>query len=125
MNQSFVNETQTDTEATAQYRSNCSTVLSRILESFVAVLKQPLANVLQNTCSYKCRNIQRKAPVLEFVFSKVAGLQLSCEDSKFFKNSFFHKTPLLAASENSLISQENRFVFLINTTKSGSRLIFY
>ena len=35
----------------------------------------------------------------EFLFNKVAGLQLSCEYCKIFKNSFVHKTPPVAASE--------------------------
>ena len=35
----------------------------------------------------------------ESLFNKVAGLQLSCEYCKNFKNSFFHKTPPVAASE--------------------------
>ena len=52
----------------------------------------------------KFRNIQRKTPVLESVFNKVAGLQLSCEYCEIFKNSFFHKTPPVAAS---YISQKN------------------
>ena len=37
--------------------------------------------------------------VLESVFNKVAGLQLSCEHREIFKNNFFHKTPRVAASE--------------------------
>ena len=32
-------------------------------------------------------------------FNKVVGLQFSCEYSKIFKNSFFHKTPPVAATE--------------------------
>ena len=52
--------------------------------------KQRLADLL-------C-NIQSKTPVLESLFNKVAALQLSCEYCKICKNSFFHKTPLVAAS---------------------------
>ena len=37
--------------------------------------------------------------MLESLFEKVAGLQLSCEYCEIFKNSFFHKTPPVAASE--------------------------
>ena len=53
--------------------------------------KQLLADVLQNRCSEKFHNIQRKTPVLESLFNKVAGLQihiLSSEYCKNFKNSF-------------------------------------
>ena len=41
----------------------------------------------------------RKTAVLEPLFNKVAGLQLSCEYCKVFKNRFFHKAPPVAASE--------------------------
>ena len=44
-------------------------------------------------------NIQSKTPVLEYVFNKVAGLQLSCGYCKIFKSSFFHKTHPVTASE--------------------------
>ena len=37
--------------------------------------------------------------MLESLFDKVAGLQLSCEYCEIFKNIFFHKTPPVAASE--------------------------
>ena len=37
--------------------------------------KQPFADVLQNRCSYKFRNIHMKTPVLEPLFNKVAGLK--------------------------------------------------
>ena len=60
----------------------------------VAVLKnqkQTLAYVLRDGCPQKFCNIQRKTPVLESAFNKVAGLQLSCEYCEFFKNSFFIK----------------------------------
>ena len=38
--------------------------------------KQLFADVLQNKCS-KFRNIHRKKPVLEFLFNKVAGLNIA------------------------------------------------
>ena len=34
--------------------------------------------------------------MLESVFNKVAGVQLSCEYCEIFKNIFFHKTPSVA-----------------------------
>ena len=37
--------------------------------------------------------------VLGPVFNNVTGLQPSCEYCEFFKNRFFHKTSLVAASE--------------------------
>ena len=40
----------------------------------------------QNTCAGVC-------------FNKVAGLQLSCEYYKIFKNGLFHKTPPMSTSE--------------------------
>ena len=43
--------------------------------------------------------------MLESVFNKVAGLQLSCKYCKIFKNSFFHKTSPVAASEKFIIFQ--------------------
>ena len=62
--------------------------------------------------------------MLEPVFNKAAGLQPSCEYYGIFKNSFFHKTTLVAASEKSINFPEkhqgqrrNRFFFLINTTE--------
>ena len=47
----------------------------------------------------KILQYSEKTSALESVFNKVAGLQLSFEYCKIFKNSFFHKTPLMAASE--------------------------
>ena len=47
--------------------------------------------------------------MLEALFNKVAGLKetptqvFPCEYFKIFKNSFFYRAPLLAASENSSI----------------------
>ena len=42
---------------------------------------------------------EENACVEVFFFNKVAGLQLSSEYCKIFKNSFFHKTPSVTASE--------------------------
>ena len=77
-----------------------------------------------NRHSQKSSNIQRKTPVLESVSNKVAGLQFSCEYCEIFKNSFFHKTPPVAASEKFINfpgkhqwQRRNRFIFLINTTE--------
>ena len=62
--------------------------------------------------------------MLESRFNKVAGLQLSCEYCEIFKNSFFHKTPPLAASEKFINfpgkhqwRRRNKFIFFINTTE--------
>ena len=83
-----------------------------------------------NRRSQKSSNIQRKTPVLESVSNKVEGLQFSCEYCEIFKNSFFHKTPPLAASEKyrNFKGQHqrrrcNRFISLIIMLKSGSHLI--
>ena len=75
----------------------------------------------------KIHNIERKTPVLESVFNKVAGvlsLQLSCEYCKIFRKSFFYKTPPVAASEKFINFPEkhqwrrrNRLIFLINTSE--------
>ena len=76
-------------------------------------------DVLKNFC-----NIQRKTPVLECASNKVAGLQLCCEHCEIFKNSFFPKTPPVAAFEKSINFRGkhqwrkcNRFIFLLNTTE--------
>ena len=62
--------------------------------------------------------------MLEYLFDKVAGLQLFCECCETFKNSFFHKKPPVAASEKFINfpgkhrwSRCNKFIFLINTTE--------
>ena len=62
--------------------------------------------------------------MLESLFDKVAGLQLSCEYCEIFKNIFFHKTPPVAASEKFINLQGNingggvlDFIFLINVTE--------
>ena len=62
--------------------------------------------------------------MLESLFNKAAGLQLSCEYCKIFENSFFNKIPPLAASEKFINfpgkhqwRRRNRLIFLINTTE--------
>ena len=73
--------------------------------------KQPFADILQSGCSKKLRNIHRKTTGLESLFNKVpvlSSLQLyskvtpakvfPCEFCKTFKNSFFYRTSLVAAS---------------------------
>ena len=42
---------------------------------------------------------REKKHVLDTLFNKVAGLQLSCEYCEISKNSLFHKTPPVASSE--------------------------
>ena len=57
--------------------------------------KQSFADVLKNRCSQKFRKFYRKTPVLDsLLFNRVAGLGV-CE---IFKNTFFLKTTLVAAS---------------------------
>ena len=62
--------------------------------------------------------------MLESVFNKVAGMQLSCEYLEIFRNSFFHKTPAVVASEKFMNfpgknqwRRGNRFIFSVNTTE--------
>ena len=62
--------------------------------------------------------------MLESLFIKGVGLQLSCEYCEIFKNSFFHKTSPVAASEKFINfpgknqwRRRNGFIFLINTTE--------
>ena len=73
--------------------------------------------VLKNFAIFRTR-------VLESLFNKFAGLQLSCEYYEVFKNNFFYKTPPLAASEKFVNFEEkhqwqkrNRLTILINTTE--------
>ena len=70
--------------------------------------------------------------MLEFLFNKVAGLQLPCNIAEIFKNGFFHKTHPVAASQKLINSpgkhqwrRRNTFIFLINTTELDSMLMFY
>ena len=102
-------------------------LLTAVLQLFLKNQKQSLANVLQNGCSQKFRNIQRKTSVWSLLSIKLqACLQLnfSVNIAKFFRNSFFHGRPPMAASEkfiNFLGKNQWRrrsgFIFLINTTK--------
>ena len=62
--------------------------------------------------------------MLESVFHKVAGLQLSCEHCEIFKNRFFQKTPTVATSVKLInfpgkykCRKRNRFIFLRNMTE--------
>ena len=62
--------------------------------------KQPIADIFQNRCSQKSRNIHKKAPVFESLFNKVAGLKtFSCEHCDFLRNTFLYRTPPVAASK--------------------------
>ena len=72
--------------------------------------KQPFADVLQNRCFKKFRNIARKIPLLKFLFNQVAGLQTcnfikkklqhKCFPANIakFSEQFFYRAPLMAAS---------------------------
>ena len=62
--------------------------------------------------------------MLESVFNKVAGLQLSSENCKFLRKAFLYKTPPVAASENFINFLGNisgggvtDLSFIINTTE--------
>ena len=92
--------------------------------AIIKIQKHQLADILQSRCSSKVCNIQRKTPVLESLFNKVASLQLPCEYCKIFKNSFFHKTLPVAASEKFINFpgkhqpwRHNRLIFLTNMTE--------
>ena len=74
-------------------------LLTAVLQLFEKIKSSRQQMFFKIRCSQKFCNIHRKTPVLEFLFNKIAGLQLSCEYCKVFKNSFFHKTPSVAASE--------------------------
>ena len=65
--------------------------------------------------------------MLASLLNKAAGLQRSCEYCEIFKNSFFHKTPPVAASQKFINflgkhdwRERNRFTLLINTTQHES-----
>ena len=75
--------------------------------------KQPFANVFQNRCYQKFRNIHRKTSMLESVFNKVEGLktcdfikmrlQHTCfpvNTAKFLRTTFFTEHLRTTASEN-------------------------
>ena len=59
----------------------------------------------------------------ESLFNKVVGLQLPAEYCKAFKNSFFHKTPMVASEKflnfpgKHQWRRRNRFIFLISATE--------
>ena len=119
-NQSFAgNETQVDKFRNFNVRNLLINYLNLIKES---IQKQLLTEMVRHTlkCTvnaarflkcvwpfweilhlkgYTFWNIQRKTSLLESVYNKVTGLQLSCEYCKIFKNRFFPKTPPVAASE--------------------------
>ena len=65
-------------------KSFSNTVFSGKIYSYIHILdiiynafykNQPFAEVLQNRCSWKFRNILRKTAVLESIFNKVVGLR--------------------------------------------------
>ena len=72
--------------------------------------KQFFVDAFQSKCSYEFRNIHRKTPVLESLFSKVKDWRpatllqrdstqlFSCEYCEFFQNIFLYRTPPLAPS---------------------------
>ena len=74
-------------------------LLTAVLQLFEKIKSSRQQMFFKIRCSQKFCNIHRKTPVLEFLFNKIAGLQLSCEYCNVFNNSFFHKTPSVAASE--------------------------
>ena len=74
--------------------------ISIILTSFIAKLKNStqMWDVFQKSCSQKFRNIYRKTPVLESLFNKLTSTRvLSCEYYIISENTFFHRTPPVAA----------------------------
>ena len=71
-----------------------------------------------NKCSSKFLNTHRKTSVLESLFNNgVSSTQVfSCEYCEIFKNSFFYRTPPVAASVSSILQEimwqnELRFSF--------------
>ena len=82
--------------------------------SLYVIQKQSFKDFLQNKLFQKFRNIQRKTPALKSLFKKVADLKGSnlikktwtqvfpYEYWEIFKNSFFYRTPPVAASYYSL-----------------------
>ena len=68
----------------------------------------------------KFRNTQRKTPVLDSAFNKVSGLQLSREYCEIFKNTFFHKTPLVAAS---VFSKYEEYLIYFNVLRTFSEAV--
>ena len=74
----------------SKFSGYCFDMNANILRDFQICISVPL----------KFRNIQSKIPVLESFLNKAAGLQLSCGYCEIFRNSYFHKKPPVAASEN-------------------------
>ena len=86
---------------------------SIILTSFIAKLKNSTQmwvlgfqitirssrlQFFQKSCSQKFCNIYRKTPVLESLFNKLTSTRvLSCEYYIISENTFFHRTPPVAA----------------------------
>ena len=68
------------------------------------LLQQPFPKLLQNSSFEKFCTINRKTLVLVSQVTKVAGLKatqmISCEYCEIFKNSFFYRTLLVAASNS-------------------------
>ena len=51
--------------------------------------KQPFADALKNVCSLKFCILQRKAPVLESLFNKIAGLKICNFIKKRLQRKYF------------------------------------
>ena len=74
--------------------------------------KQPFVDFLQKKVFLKISQISQESTWLESLFNKVVDLRpatllkkslqhiFSCENCEIFKNTFFHRTTLLAACEN-------------------------
>ena len=104
----------------AEAAAHCCSVA--VLNNLNILIEAAVCRYSSNRSFQKFCNMQRKKSVLESLFNKVAGLQLSCKYCEIFKNSFFHKTSLVAASEKfrnvpgkHQWQRRNKFIFLINT----------
>ena len=53
--------------------------------------KQPFADALQNSCSWKFRKVDSKTPVLEPLFNKFAGLKSWNIKKKLQQEYIYHK----------------------------------
>ena len=62
---------------------------------------QSSVGLLQKRCSLSCNFIEKETPTQVF----------SCEFSETFKNTFFYRTPLLAASDASFLED---FAYVLN-----------
>ena len=68
-------------------------------EQRVQWIKAATGSVLLKKVLLKILQISQETPVLESLFNKVAGLQsVSCAFCKIFMNTFFNRTPPVAAS---------------------------